>query len=516
MKKYIFGVLSIILFIPALSLAQGNCVDLKYNLSYRSRDAKTNNEVSLLQSFLLTNGYSLGNADGSFGSKTLVAVKKFQLDSGIVSSVNTAGYGKVGPKTRAKIKAMTCESSTSATSNNTDTSSLVSAQASSTTSSLKSNFFHDDIVAQGILSGQLFSVKNILNQDSSLSTNSFAFKFLNGMRQVGYTDVSSLYTITESMPLRWLHKFQRVNNLSQGDAIGPNELSKLDNLLYVREMTDSSLAALLSQASIAPSSSFEPSSVHIAALLANAFQALPQSIFKWNTQNITDYFNIQGTGGDTSGSGGIRSSARGLCFFNYLSFSDDQCTSTSTTILPGSRMDDFDLSRFILHEYAHYIDGAFYSRGEEGTNLGAINTEEFVKISYDTSVNCNPSSPWRFFRIKNPSNIRNEFVTNYAQGWTANTGDESCKSSIEDFAESFSMYIMQGNIFRKLAETMPIIAQKYDWIKNNVFNGKEYLTGNANNIPAVNQALSAPYMLQLPTFMDYMTIDQNFVWDYKL
>ena len=503
------------------TVEQPSCIIISNNLRYRMRDATVNNEVSDLQDFLNMKGYLSSGPTGYFGSATFNAVKKFQKASGF------APTGYVGPLTRAKIKAMMCRNISTISSKSTvQTSSSVAqnqngaspiSQPATAVSGLKSNFFRGDAIAQDILSGHPFSIKDAINQDASLSTNSFALKFLNGMRQVGYTDVSSLYTVTESVPLRWLHKFQRVNNLSQGDAIGANELSKLDNLLYVREITDSSLTTLLPQTSIAPSSSFEPSSTHIAALLTNAFQVLPQSIFKWNTKNIADYFSMQGTGGDTSGVGGVRSSARGLCFLNYFSFSDNLCTFTNTTVLPGSRMDDFDFSHFILHEYAHYIDGALYFMGEEGTSRGAISTEEFAKISYDTSVNCNPNSSWRFFRIKNPSNIRNEFVTNYAQGWTANTGDENCKSSVEDFAESFAMYIMQGNTFRKLAETKSVIAQKYNWLKNNVFNGKEYFTGNANNIPAVDQALSAPYMFMfpLPSFMDYMTIDRNFVWDYK-
>lgn len=526
MNKYILGIFAILFFIPASLFAQGKCIDLKYNLGHHSRDAKTNNEVSLLQNFLLTSGYSLGNADGLFGQKTLVAVRKFQLDNGIVASMSTAGYGNVGPKTRAKIKTMTCgnistifnKSAVSTSVGVVQAKNVISSisQPSTVVSGLKSNFFRDDIIAQGILSGHMFSVKNAINQDSSLSINSFAFKFLNGMRQVGYTDISSFYPITEASPLRWLHKFQRINDLPQSDNIGSNELLKLDNLMYAREIIDSQLATLLPKTSIVPGYSSEPSPIHVIALLANVFQSLPQSIFKWNDQNISDYFNTQGTGGDTSGIGGVRSSARGLCFFNYFSFSNSQCGLTNTTVLPDSLKDDFNLSIFVLHEYAHYIDSKLYSKEKEETSKGIINTEGFTEISYDTSVNCNPNSSWRFFRIKNPSNNRNEFITDYAQGWTANTGDENCKSSVEDFAESFAMYIVQGNTFRKLAETKPVIAQKYNWLKNNVFSGKEYFTGNANNILEVNKALTAPHMLPLPTFLDYMTIDSNFVWDYKL
>lgn len=99
--------------------AQTTCLDLQYNLSYRSRDAKTNGEVSDLQDFLNTNGYLSVEPTGYFGAATLAAVKKFQSAVGI-GSASTPGYGGIGPKSRAKIKAMTC-GSTNNTSLNTST-----------------------------------------------------------------------------------------------------------------------------------------------------------------------------------------------------------------------------------------------------------------------------------------------------------------------------------------------------------------------------------------------------------
>jgi hypothetical protein len=375
---------------------------------------------------------------------------------------------------------------------------------------LNSIFFRNDTTAQNILSGQAFSMKNVTNQDGTISINSFATKFLNGLRQVGYTGISSSVPVTESSALVWLHKFQRINNLSQSDSVGYAELSKLDNLVTTREVADTQLAAQLPLSNIVSGAPSEPSSNHVAALLTIALQSLPSPLGKWNSQNISDYIKTQGPGGDA---GGAQYTTRGICFFNYFPSLDSQCNSTNATMVAGLLKDDPSLVYNILHEYAHYLDGRIYSSAGADSSKGTVDTQGFTTISFDTSINCNPSSSWRFFKLRNQNNERNEFVTNYAVGWTA-TGDESCKSSVEDFAESFVMYVMQGNTFRKLAETKPVIAQKYAWLKNNVFSGKEYFTGNANNIPAVNQALNAPYMPLLPTFIDYLTINQNFVWDY--
>lgn len=113
MKKYIIGLVVLSLFIiPSLSLAQisdvdpnptaSDCVSLQSSgLRYRSRDANTNGEVSLLQDFLQTKGYLNSEPTGYFGILTLKAVKDFQKDSGITPT------GYVGAITKAKISSLT-------------------------------------------------------------------------------------------------------------------------------------------------------------------------------------------------------------------------------------------------------------------------------------------------------------------------------------------------------------------------------------------------------------------------
>ncbi len=78
------------------------CISLSYNLRYRSRDAATDNQVSILQDFLNNQGYLRQDPTGYFGIQTLAAVKKFQSYNGLDST------GYVGPLTRAKIQVLTC------------------------------------------------------------------------------------------------------------------------------------------------------------------------------------------------------------------------------------------------------------------------------------------------------------------------------------------------------------------------------------------------------------------------
>lgn len=465
--------------------------------------------VKELQRFL-NNTMNLGLAvDGKLGPKTILVIKQWQRDHGLVSD------GLIGTKTKAimnNIATSVTNGSSIAVPPVTQTNTNVQNQL--ITYQLQSAFFRSDTNAQNILAG-----KNISINTDSYNPSSFEWKFLNGLRQVGYTRDSSLLPNTSLNLLGWLHKFQRLNNLTQVNKIGAEELIKLDQMIFARETNDAKIATNFPlSGTVVGGSPNEPSITHIKTLFVLALQALPTSLIKWNNENMSNFLHLQGQ----SGAGyGFEYRPQGICFMTYFTSLNGECNPTSSTTIEqlGLFKDDMSMVYTFIHEYAHYLDGYMYDNQQDlATSRGIINTNEFRAISYDTSNNCNPdsvSSNWGFFRLKNPGNEKNEFLTQYAAFSIRKTGDEGCRSSSEDFAESFTMYIMQGNTFRKLAETKPVIAQKYTWLKNNVFGGKEYFTGNSQNIALINQALTAPYSQLLPAFNDYFTIDPNFVWNYQ-
>lgn len=82
------------------------CVDLKSeSLRYRSSDATTNGEVSMLQDFLVASSLLKSTVTGYFGLGTFAAVKQYQRSVGI------SGTGYVGPLTKAKIYEQSCSGS---------------------------------------------------------------------------------------------------------------------------------------------------------------------------------------------------------------------------------------------------------------------------------------------------------------------------------------------------------------------------------------------------------------------
>lgn len=89
------------------------CTVLTKAMNLGSRDIRTEGQVTDLQIFLQTRGYLESDPTGYFGAMTLSAVRSFQRANGITPN------GNVGPATRAKIKALSC-STTSATTQPTE------------------------------------------------------------------------------------------------------------------------------------------------------------------------------------------------------------------------------------------------------------------------------------------------------------------------------------------------------------------------------------------------------------
>lgn len=87
----------------AAPLGDSVCADFKTGFGYRAKDTLTNDNVTVLQDFLHTNGYLISTPTGFFGAGTVKAVKAFQKKYGI----SQTGY--LGPNTRAKIKAIDCQ-----------------------------------------------------------------------------------------------------------------------------------------------------------------------------------------------------------------------------------------------------------------------------------------------------------------------------------------------------------------------------------------------------------------------
>ena len=117
LKKYIVSLVALIAllysgnFAFAQNLTDGDtsndiCINLQTSiLRFRSNEASTNGEVSLLQDFLIDKGYLSGSPTGFYGRLTVNAVKSYQREIGVSPT------GNVGALTKSFIMRETCDDS---------------------------------------------------------------------------------------------------------------------------------------------------------------------------------------------------------------------------------------------------------------------------------------------------------------------------------------------------------------------------------------------------------------------
>jgi peptidoglycan hydrolase-like protein with peptidoglycan-binding domain len=111
MKKSLthLTILIISLFVVGQMTASARvvCTTLNATMSIGTKDFSSTTDVTYLQSYLHESGYLLDGSTGYFGNLTKKAVQNFQRANNITPN------GTMGPITRAKIKALTCASSSS-------------------------------------------------------------------------------------------------------------------------------------------------------------------------------------------------------------------------------------------------------------------------------------------------------------------------------------------------------------------------------------------------------------------
>lgn len=88
--------------VSAATIPQTQCVTLTNSLGYKYGDARTNGEVTKLQTYLFLNKYLTVSPTGYYGNLTRTAVLNFQRDNGI----NQTGFA--GSLTRAKLFQVSC------------------------------------------------------------------------------------------------------------------------------------------------------------------------------------------------------------------------------------------------------------------------------------------------------------------------------------------------------------------------------------------------------------------------
>lgn len=143
-------------------------------------------------------------------------------------------------------------------------------------------------------------------------------------------------------------------------------------------------------------------------------------------------------------------------------------------ILRGIGMSNEELIGVLIHETGHNVDYAYLSPKKEETKSNFKDGSYPLYIT-DPSIDFYRISWEDEFTLKNTaSNL--DFVSGYAM-----------TDSFEDFAETYTYYVLHNADFKALTASSPNLYAKYRFMKYRVFNGQEFNTGdgivNLNNRP---------------------------------
>lgn len=122
---------------------------------------------------------------------------------------------------------------------------------------------------------------------------------------------------------------------------------------------------------------------------------------------------------------------------------------------------DAELAAVLIHEMGHLVDnGMLYGNPKNGVS-DFYDFDEAVALD-DPSL--------KFYRINWMSNsvrIHNASYLDFVSGYAAT-------DPFEDFAETYSFYRLHGSDFKRMAKTSDALREKYEFMKNYVFDGQEF------------------------------------------
>jgi hypothetical protein len=134
-------------------------------------------------------------------------------------------------------------------------------------------------------------------------------------------------------------------------------------------------------------------------------------------------------------------------------------------ILRGVRMDEKEFIGVLVHETAHNVDYGFLVHKKE-EKISNFKDGSYPLYITDLSVD--------FYRIswEDENTLKNtasnlDFVSGYAMS-----------DPFEDFAETYTYYVLHNEDFKALVSSSPNLYAKYRFMKYRVFDGVEFNTGD--------------------------------------
>lgn len=419
--------------------------------------------------------------------------------------------------------------------------------------SLKSDFFKDNPIAKKINeNGESYDLGKenlqVANENNYYNYNkdTFAFKLLNGFLMLGYNQLEAPSAISSYRHLDYLHEFQEKNGFKQSNFLSKQMLLKMDQLLAEREIIYKKYAAKFPLFNrIAPLHPNDVSKEFVATLFELPNSVLPSNLQLKTEQDWYKYFYYQGglvglihspEVNPFAGTEGGYDTKEPPFESNWV-FSERFYNSYDCEVFDQPHNErEHVTSRFsmIMHEYGHYLDlkypQPFYYEDKEDeidfSKKPYVDSRDFKDITFIVPDDLPPYTQECLLLREDATPY--DFIEYRSMVMAIPPcGKQSLKSNpTESFATFFSAYVINGKQFRDAAKKNEKIAQKYNWLKDNVFEGIEYdtdlLAGGGvsgcqeqTNPTKTNKILNGYEITRdMPGYLK--CDDGDFVWDGKL
>ena len=355
------------------------------------------------------------------------------------------------------------------------------------------DLFYGDSNYVKVMSGNTYDMNelNYFTNQTNINKDVFAFKVFSALKMLGYNTLAGTNDVGKKSQIIDLNQFQKKYNLTISEKLGKSALSKISEELLKRENNEVKYRELFPlYGNITGLHKNDITKDHVAMLHTLPFQVLPDK-FQLKTK---DQFAacLQGQCG-----GQFRDDK-----FQYIHIQGEPLVFLQS---------DSILIINLLHEYAHYLDGALYQKYEELVR-GVIDTTNFYNISFKDVDKVGQLPFYEKNCFDRRTNDDYEFITSYARSH-GTLNRPLCPNEkyavAEDFAESFSAYVASGKQFRMAAQKNTTINKKYQWLKTNVFGGVEYNTdlvwGNSSGCNDIESVKT-----QTP---GYMSCNEEYIWN---
>lgn len=377
----------------------------------------------------------------------------------------------------------------------------------------QSAYFQSDAVAEAILAGE--RVYDLATEfplgcgyDLGAQSDSWGVKLFNGLKQGGYINSLTCSTVGDMLAEKLLQHFQQGQGLPLSTTLDRAGMTRLDEIVLAAEQRVASrnvASEFACWSVLREAPPLNNSKAHVGFLHLLAYESFPAAL----RLTAAECFDHQ-----------LGLSNNGVVVWDSMTWPEvglDGSLRKPYALSGLVSVDDYTVVATAVHEFAHVLDGDIYEYPRPG-GVPRIATAGFIDISYEYASRYRDG--WVYYRLRpdpdDPDALRQNFFS-YGIGWQHDT-KAGYYTAAEDFATCVSMYVLHGAVFRDYLATRPLLAAKYAWIREHVFDGVEFATGDPGYAAYAPDLWDIGYgCFDVTCFQELrVLVEPGYVWGYAI